>query len=264
MSCSARITRGAGPHPRQQRSSQQPGRPRPASSGNPIRPLRSHHRLISTRSLETGVHTSSAARGPRPPTSHVRLRAHAATILAVDFFHVGCAVSLARPYVAFAIEHRTRHVHPLGITGFPTAAYATQLGRELTAGLADAGSVHPSDPGPGPQVHGRVRRGLHRLRDRGGNDRATGPADETRSPSGSSARHGPDAPTGCSSPANGTHASSRPSTSSTTTPDAAIKDTDSACAPRRRTQRNPFPAPPHQIRRRQLLGGLINEHQPAL
>jgi hypothetical protein len=25
----------------------------------------------------------------------------------------------------------------------------------------------------------------------------------------------------------------------------------------------PFPAPPHQIRRRQLLGGLINEHQPA-
>jgi len=25
----------------------------------------------------------------------------------------------------------------------------------------------------------------------------------------------------------------------------------------------PFPAPPHQIRRRQLLGGLINEYQPA-
>jgi putative transposase len=26
----------------------------------------------------------------------------------------------------------------------------------------------------------------------------------------------------------------------------------------------PFPAPPHQIRRRQLLGGLINEYQPAV
>jgi putative transposase len=25
----------------------------------------------------------------------------------------------------------------------------------------------------------------------------------------------------------------------------------------------PFPAPPHQIRRRQLLGGLINEYQPT-
>jgi putative transposase len=25
----------------------------------------------------------------------------------------------------------------------------------------------------------------------------------------------------------------------------------------------PFPAPPHKIRRRQLLGGLINEYQPA-
>jgi putative transposase len=25
----------------------------------------------------------------------------------------------------------------------------------------------------------------------------------------------------------------------------------------------PFPAPPHQIRGRQLLGGLINEYQPA-
>ena len=25
----------------------------------------------------------------------------------------------------------------------------------------------------------------------------------------------------------------------------------------------PFPTPPHQIRRRQLLGGLVNEDQPA-
>ncbi len=25
----------------------------------------------------------------------------------------------------------------------------------------------------------------------------------------------------------------------------------------------PFPAPPHRIRRRQILGGLINEYQPA-
>jgi hypothetical protein len=41
--------------------------------------------------------------------------------------------------IAFVIEHHTRHVHLLGITRFPTAAWATQLARELTAGLADAG-----------------------------------------------------------------------------------------------------------------------------
>jgi integrase-like protein len=67
------------------------------------------------------------------------LRAHAATLLAVDFFHVDCAVSLTRLYVAFVIEHHTRHVHLLGVTRFPTSAWATQLARELTAGLADAG-----------------------------------------------------------------------------------------------------------------------------
>jgi putative transposase len=67
------------------------------------------------------------------------LRAHAATMLAADFSHIDCAASLTRRYVAFVIEHRTRHVHLLGITRFPTAAWATQLARELTAGLTDAG-----------------------------------------------------------------------------------------------------------------------------
>ena len=41
--------------------------------------------------------------------------------------------------MAFVIEHSTRHVHLLGITRFPTAAWAAQLARELTAGLTDTG-----------------------------------------------------------------------------------------------------------------------------
>jgi putative transposase len=72
------------------------------------------------------------------------LRAQAATILAVDFFHIDCAVSLTRLYVAFVIEHETRHVHLLDVTRFPPAAWATQLVRELTADLADAGHALPT------------------------------------------------------------------------------------------------------------------------
>jgi putative transposase len=85
-------------------------------------------------------------RGRRIPPSSVRddrwrtfLKAHASTILATDLFHVDCAVSLTRLYVAFVIEHRTRQVHLLGVTRYPTGAWATQLAREFTTGLQDSG-----------------------------------------------------------------------------------------------------------------------------
>jgi putative transposase len=67
------------------------------------------------------------------------LRAQAATILAVDFFHIDCAASLTRLYAAIVIEHHTRHVHLLGVTRFPAAARATQPARDLTADMAGAG-----------------------------------------------------------------------------------------------------------------------------
>ena len=79
-----------------------------------------------------------------PPPGHdgswgVFLRAHAGTLLAAGFFHVDCAVTLRRLYVAFVIGHRTRRVHLPGITRHPTSQRATQLARNLAADLEEAG-----------------------------------------------------------------------------------------------------------------------------
>jgi transposase InsO family protein len=65
------------------------------------------------------------------------LHAQAATVLAVDFFHVDCAVTLQRLYCFFVMEVGSRYVHILGATTNPDGPWTAQQIRNLLIDLGD-------------------------------------------------------------------------------------------------------------------------------
>jgi len=101
--------------------------------------------------------TSGADQGHRHDLAAV-LRTQASTMLACDFFHVDCAVTLKRIYVFFVLDVGNRSVHLLGTTTNPDGRWTTQQIRNLVMDLDDRVTQFRSSLGFGCRLSRRTRR----------------------------------------------------------------------------------------------------------
>ncbi|MFJ6676826.1 integrase core domain-containing protein [Actinosynnema sp. NPDC091369] len=86
------------------------------------------------------------------------LRAQAASLMACDFFHVDCALTLKRVYVFFVIEVATRYVHILGITTNPDGAWPNKPATCSWTWVTEQ-TTSDSSSETGRPVHHLARRG---------------------------------------------------------------------------------------------------------
>ena len=109
-----------------------------ATSGSEGELLKLGHRVSAStiRRVLKALKIPPAPKRRTETTWRQFLHTQATTMLATDFFHVDCAVTLQRLYCLFVIEVGSRYVHILGVTANPDGRGPQQI-RNLLMDLGE-------------------------------------------------------------------------------------------------------------------------------